>query len=119
MCRGKNKSRANEKNCHEEVTKENPRTVPIECKAVAHSFKDDSKEEDVKEVVGKTIKTTGMKDVESSIDCPAIPITHVFVEFQNMKIRDRYVRSANMQKVELNRRTIRISPVLSAEEKFH
>ena len=70
-------------------------------------------------MVEKSIKATGMKDVEYTIDCPAIPITHVVVEFQNTKIRDRYVRSANMQKVELNGRTIRISPVLSAEERFH
>ena len=35
---------------------------------------------------------------EYAIDCPAIPITHAFVEFQNMKIRDRYLRSANVWK---------------------
>ena len=115
----KNKSGANEKTCCEEGTKEYPQTVPIECKAVAHGFKDDSQEKDVKAVVEKSIKATGMKDVEYTIDCPAIPITHAFVEFQNMKIRDRYVRSASMQKFELNGRTIRISPVLSAEERFH
>ena len=60
-----------------------------------------------------------MKEVEYTIHCPAIPITHVFVEFQNTKIRDRYVRSASMQKIDINGRTIRISPVLNAEEKFH
>ena len=41
----KNKSGANEKTCREEGTKENPRTVPIEYKALLHGFKDDSKEE--------------------------------------------------------------------------
>ena len=73
----------------------------------------------MKAVVEKSIKATGMKDVEYTIDCPAIPITHVFVEFQNTKIRDRYVRPASMQKIDINGRTIRISPVLNAEEKFH
>ena len=75
----KNKSGENEKTCREENPKENPRTVPIEYKAVVHGFKDDSKEEDVKAVVEESIKATGMKDVEYTIDCPAIPITHVFV----------------------------------------
>ena len=55
---------------------------------------------------------------EYTIDCPAIPITHASVEFQNMKIRDRYVRSANMRKIELDGRRIKISPVLEAEERF-
>ena len=77
----KNRSEANEKTCREEITKENPQTVPIEYKAVVHGFKEDSKEEEVKAVVEKSIKAMGMKDVEYTIDCPAIPITHVFVEF--------------------------------------
>ena len=55
---------------------------------------------------------------EHTIDCPAIPIKHVFVEFQNMKIRDRFVRSANMRKYELDGRRIKISPTLEADERF-
>ena len=115
----KNKSGTIERSCRDENSKENPKAVPIERKAVLHGFKEDSREEDVKAVVENSIKATEMKDVEYTIDCPAKPITHVFVEFQNMKIRDRYVRSAGMQKAELNGRTVRISPVWDAEERFH
>ena len=61
--------------------RKNPQTVPIEGKAVAHGLKDDSEEKDVKIVVEKSIIATGMKDVECTIDCPAISITHAFVEF--------------------------------------
>ena len=107
------------KTCRDEGTKDNPRTVPVECKAVAHGFKVDSEEKDVRIVIEESIKATGMKDVTNTIDCRAIPITHAFVEFQNMKIRDRYVRSESMRKVELNGRTINMSPVLDAEERFH
>ena len=57
--------------------------------------------------------------MEYTIDCPAFSDYTCFVEFQNMKIRDRYVRSASMQKNELNGRTIKISPALNAEERFH
>ena len=60
------------------------------------------KEEDVKAEFENSIKVTGMKDVEYTIDCLAKTVTHVFVEFQSTKIRDRYVRSAGMQKAELN-----------------
>ena len=115
----KNRSEANERNCREEGTKENPRTVPIECKAVAHGFKEDSEVKDMKAVIEKTIKVAGMEEVEYTIDCPAIPITHAFVEFQNMNFRDRYGRSASLQKFELNGKTIKISPALDAEERFH
>ena len=73
----------------------------------------------MKAVVENSIKATEMKDLEYTKDCLAKPTTHVFVEFQNMKIRDRYVRSAGMQKAELNGRTVRRSPVLDAEERFH
>ena len=113
------KNRSETKTCRGEGTKDNPRTVPVECKAVAHGFKVDSEEKDVRIVIEESIKATGMKDVTFTIDCRAIPITHAFVEFQNMKIRDRYVRSESMRKVELNGRTINISPVLDAEERFH
>ena len=57
--------------------------------------------------------------MQYTIDRLDIPSTHVFVEFQNTRVRDRYVRSASMQKVEHDGRTIKISPVLSAEERFH
>ena len=46
-------------------------------------------------------------------------LLHMSLWNYNTKIRDRYVRSASMQKVEVNGRKIRISPVLRAEEKFH
>ena len=110
------KGTTNSKNSHGESTKDRARNVPIECKAVLHGFKAESKEE-VKSVIEDSIKATGMKE-EYTIDCPAVPITHACVEFQNMKIRDRYVRSANIRKIELDGRRIKISPVLEAEERF-
>ena len=88
------KSGANEKTCREESTKANPWTVPIEYKAVVHGFKEDSKEEEVKAVVEQINQSDGNE--RCGIHNPAIPITHVIVEFQNTKIRDRYVRSASM-----------------------
>ena len=65
------------------------RPVPNENKAVATGFKEDSEEADVKAVTEETIRRTGMKDTEYTIDCPAIPITHAFVEFRDKKTRDR------------------------------
>ena len=49
---------------------------------------------------------------------PAIPITHLFVEFEDTRTRDRFVRSANMRKCELDGRKIKISPALEPDERF-
>ena len=84
-----------------ESSQNKSRYVPIECKVVLHGFKAESKEEDVKSIVAESIKATRLKE-EHTIGCPAILITHVFVEFQNMQIRDRFVRSANMRRYELD-----------------
>ena len=88
-----------------------------DCKAVLHGFKTESREADVKAIVMQIIKVTGMKE-EHVVDYPAIPITHVFVEFGDTRTRDRFVRSANMRKYELNRKRIKISPALESDEKF-
>ena len=84
-----------------------------------HRIQKDSEEKDVRAVMEETIRVTGMKEVEYSIDCAAIPITRASVEFRNSKIRDRYVRSANMQRTQLDGRYIKISPALDVEETFH
>ena len=55
---------------------------------------------------------------EHLVDYPAIPITHVFVEFNDTRIRDRFVRSASMRRYEQDERTIRISQALEPEERF-
>ena len=75
----------------------NQKAVPNENKAVATGFKEDSEETDVRAVIEETILVTGMTEVGYTIGYPAIPITHAFVEFWNNKIRDRCVRSANIQ----------------------
>ena len=88
--------------CDGQGKKEKSRTVLIENKAMATRFKEDSEEKEAEAVTEETIRVTGMKEVEYTIDCPAIPITHAVVEFQNTKIRDRNVRSANKQQTQLN-----------------
>ena len=82
----------------------------LNAKQYLHGFEAESKEEKVKSVIVDPMKATGMTE-EYTIDCPAIPITDASVDFQNMKIRDRHVRSANMRKIELDGRRIKISPV--------
>ena len=51
--------------------------------------------------------------------CPAKPITHAFIQFVDSDERDKYIRSANMLKSELNGRKIRISPAMDAEDRHH
>ena len=71
----------------------------------------------MKAIAMESIKATGMKE-ETTVDYPAIPITHVFVEFEDTRTRDRFVRSAKMRKSELDGRRIRISPALELDERF-
>ena len=91
--------------------------TPTNLRAVIHGFKPDAKEQEVKRIVAKILSDTGMKE-EHLVDYPAIPITHVFVEFNDTRIRDRFVRSASMRRYEQDERTIRISQALEPEERF-
>ena len=91
--------------------------TPTDLKAVIHGFRQEAKEQEVKRIVAKIISETGMKE-KHWIDYPAIPLTHVFVEFEDKRIRDRFVRSASMRKYELEERTIKISEALEPEQTF-
>ena len=92
-------------------------STPTELKAVIHGFKPEAKEQEVKRIVAKIKSETGMKE-KHLLDYPAIPLTHVFVEFENKRIRDRFVRSASMRKYELDERSIKISEALEPEQRF-
>ena len=91
--------------------------TPTELRAVIHGFKHEAKEQEVKRIVAKIISETGMKE-KHWIEYPAIPLTHVFVEFEDKRIRDRFVRSASMRKYELEERTIKTSEALEPEQRF-
>ena len=91
--------------------------VSTDYKAVLHGFKTESREADVRAIVMQVTKATGMKE-EHTVDFPAIPITHAFVEFQDTRTRDRFVRSANMRKYELDGRRIKVSHALEPDERF-
>ena len=91
--------------------------TPTDLKAVIHGFKQEAKEQEVKRTAAKKISETGMKE-KHLIDYPAIPLTYVFVEFEDKRIRDRFVRSASMRKYELDERTIKTSEALEPEPRF-
>ena len=90
--------------------------VSTEYKAVLHGFKTESREADVKAFVIQVTKAFGMKE-EHAVDFQEIQITHAFVEFQDTRTRDRFVRSASMRKYELDRR-IKITQTLELDERF-
>ena len=91
--------------------------TPTDLKAVIYGFKQEAKEQEVKRIVAKIVSDTGMKE-KHLVDYPAIPLTHVFVEFEGKRIRDRFVRLASMRKYELDERSIKISEVLEPEQRF-
>ena len=61
--------------------------TPTNLKAVIHGFKPDAKEQEVKRIVARVLSDIGMKE-EHLVDYPDIPITHVFVEFEDTKISE-------------------------------
>ena len=69
------------------------KSVLDEKKAVATGFKEDSTEKDVTLLLEKCI---GMKIEHIRTKCPANPITHAFIEFEDSDERDKFIRSANM-----------------------
>ena len=99
-------------------TKEGSRSIPIEHKAVAIRFKEDRNEKEAKAMIEETIRVLGMKDMEYTIDCPATPITHAFVELQSERIRDRYVRAVSLRQQQLNGRAIKIPPAMDVQGRF-
>ena len=60
-----------------------------------------------------------MRKVGIVTKCPAYCITHGFLGFEDSDQNDNYIRSANMQKVQMNKRSINISRVMVSVETFH
>ena len=92
----KRRSDATAINFDEESMKERSRNVPIE-----------NDENEVKVMTEETIRAVKIMDMEYTIDCPAIAITHAFIEFQSDRIRDRYVRAASRRQPQMNGRAIK------------
>ena len=60
-------------------------------KAVATGFQENSTEQEVEQLLSETIVGIGMSTENVKIKCPAKPITHAFIQFNDNNER-RYVR---------------------------
>ena len=65
-----------------------------------------------------------MKEIKMDFEsvklvCPAKPITHAVIYFENDNERNKFIRSANMLKRELRGRKIRVTRSMEAEERFY
>ena len=65
------------------------------------------------------MKEIGMDFESVKLVCPAKPITHAFIYFENDNERNKFIRSANMLQRELRGRKIRIMRSMEAEERFY
>ena len=77
-------------------------------------FHDDTTEHEVETLLVSTIVEAGMLRKGIQIKCPANLITHAFLQFTDSEARDKYIRSANMQRRGFRERKISISLVLDA-----
>ena len=71
-------------------------------RAVATGFRDDTTENEVETllIMISTIVEAGMSKERIQIKCHGTPITHAFLQMTESEERDKYIRSANMQKRE-------------------
>ena len=76
-------------------------------------------ESEVVDTLKEMIKEIGMDYEKVRLVCPAKPITHAFVYFENDNESNKFIRSANMLKKELKGRKIRITRSMEAEERFY
>ena len=76
-------------------------------------------ESEVTDMLKEIMKEIGMDYGKVKLVCPAKPITHAFVYFENDSESNKFIRSANMLKKELRGRKIRITRSMEAEERFY
>ena len=84
-------------------------------RATATGFRDDTTENEVEILLTSAIVEVGMSKERIQIKCPAKPITHAFLQCTDSEERDKYIRSANMQKRELIES---ITCAMDADERF-
>ena len=87
-------------------------------RAVATGFRDDTTENEVDTLFLSTIVESGMSKERFQIKCPAKPITHAFLQFTDSEERDKYIRSANMSRIEMRVRQRRTSLAMDADGRF-
>ena len=76
-------------------------------------------ESEVAVMLKEMMKEIGMDFESVKLVCPAKPITHAFIYFENDNKRNKFIRSANMLQRELRGRKIRITRSMEAEERFY
>ena len=65
-------------------------------KAEATEFHCDTSEQEVAQLLRKTVTEIGMSTKYAKIECPAKLTTHAFIYFKGKDERNKYVKSANM-----------------------
>ena len=88
-------------------------------KQVMAGLHKETTESEVADTLKEMIKEIGMDFEKVKLVCPAKPITHAFVYFENDNERNKFIRSANMLKKELRGRKIRTTRSMEAEERFY
>ena len=93
--------------------------IPNQSEAVMAGLHNETTESEVADTLKEMMKEIGMEFEKVKLVCPAKPITHAFIYFENDNERNKFIRSANMLKRELRGRKIRISRSMEAEERFY
>ena len=82
-------------------------------------FHSETTESEVIQLLREMINEIGMDFGSARIECPAKPITHAFIHFANDGERNKCIRSADMLKKRIERKKIKITRSMDAEERFY
>ena len=87
---------------------------------MATGFHEDTEEEEeeVVKILRRSNDAIRMKREKIKIKCPAKPITQAFLELENCEEGDKYIRSANMLRMELRERKNKIVQAMDVAERY-
>ena len=97
----------------------NGNVIANQSETVMAGLHNETTESEVANTLKEMMKEIGMEFEKVKLVCPAKPITHAFIYFENDNERNKFIRSANMLKKELRGRKIRITRSMEAEERFY
>ena len=97
----------------------NGNVIANQGETVMAGLHNETTESEVANTLKEMMKEIGMEFEKVKLVCPAKPITHAFIYFENDNERNKFIRSANMLKKELRGRKIRITRSMEAEERFY
>ena len=93
-------------------------TIANQSETVMAGLHKETTESEVADTLKELMKEIGMEFERVKLVCPAKPITHAFIYFENDNERNKFIRSANMLQRELRGRKNQINEIDGSRRKI-